>query len=117
MGEVERHAELVDAVEVGDEERGKVEPHALGVEKAQAAVVSVQVGRADQTPVVLLVLHAASRACRLVIVAVHAVGLGQADAAAEGNAGERSQNLFTDFGYIRSLGRIHLCPLFRCSSR
>ena len=88
LREAECHTKTVIPAQVCDQVGGKVKPHALGVEEAQAAVATAKCLRRYAMPVVLLVAGTAGSATLGAGVIVKALRLLQTNATAKRNPRE-----------------------------
>jgi hypothetical protein len=71
ISEMENHVVPVKTPQLGDEIRGKMEAHPLGVEKTETAVATVQLQGWDTTPVFCLVAGAVTSARSRIVVIVY----------------------------------------------
>ena len=80
INQMEQDFRLQGAFEVGDQIRRQMKSHPVGIEKAQAVAIPVEVCDGNRGPVVLLILRTIRRQRTLVGIIIETPPLAKADA-------------------------------------
>src|SRR5207245_2110795 len=111
INQMEQDFRLQGAFEVGDQIRRQMKSHSVGIEKAQAVAIPVEVCDGNRGPVVLLILRTIRRQRTLVGIIVETSPLAKADALTEDDPGESGPDQVQDASLVLSHGTQHTASL------